>query len=151
MRLIKLTKNQFAKVDDQDYNFLNQWKWQYNGGYAIHASRTNRLAMHKLLLNVPEGKFVDHINGDKLDNRKGNLRVATRSQNQWNRGISKNNTSGVTGVYWAKHMQKWNAQITINGTNYNLGCFIKIEDAVFARNEAIKYRGEFGRRVELLG
>lgn len=136
MRLIQLTQNKYAKVDDQDFDFLSQWKWQYNGGYAIHSSRTNRLSMHLLLLQAPEGKEIDHINRDKLDNRRSNLRIVTRNENQWNRGLSRNNRSGIKGVSFIQKCKKWYASIWYESKCYNLGLYENLEDAVIARKEA---------------
>lgn len=82
---IQLTKNKFAIVDKSDFEYLNQWKWHYNSGYAERKEYKNgkqyHVKMHRVLC---KGKLIDHINGDKLDNRKSNLRSATHSQNAMN-------------------------------------------------------------------
>ena len=97
----------------------------------------------------PSEKQVDHINGDKLDNRIKNLRLVTNQQNQFNRSSLKiNNTSGKTGVCWYKKYKKWVAQIEVRDNqkrkNYNLGYYTKKEDAIQARIEGEKkYFGEF--------
>jgi len=89
---------------------------------------------------------IDHINGDKLDNRRENLRSATRSQNKMNSGKPKNNTSGYKGVCWYKRGNKWRAQIGINGKLKHLGYFEDKEEAAKAYKKAAeKYHGEFVR------
>jgi hypothetical protein len=75
-------------------------------------------------------------NGHKIDNRKSNLEIVTRSQNNMNCAIAKNNTSGTTGVYWSKRDEKWYARITVNYKNINLGYFDNINDAIRARKNA---------------
>ena len=89
---------------------------------------------------------VDHIHGEKSrnDNRKSNLRIATSSQNNMNKRLQSNNTSGVTGVDWQKKHSTWRARITINHHTINLGDFINFDDAVKVRKEAEeKYFGEY--------
>ena len=88
---------------------------------------------------------VDHRNGNKLDNRKSNLRICSRSENQMNRGKQKNNTSGFKGVSQIKMNQKWVAYIKVNYKRIYIGCFLKKVDAARAYNmAALKYHGEFG-------
>lgn len=87
-------------------------------------------------------KNYDHINRNELDNRKENLRPATKSQNAQNNSISANNTSGFTGVHWVKHLNKWCSRININKKRVLLGYFNKKEDAIVSRlqAEAIYYK-----------
>jgi hypothetical protein len=93
----------------------------------------------------PLQKQVDHINGNSLDNRIKNLRLATYSENGMNRvSLSRRNTSGFTGVYWNKRDKRWVARINPNRKQIHLGNFINKEDAIQARIEAEKkYFGEF--------
>ena len=93
----------------------------------------------------PLEKLVDHIDGDKSNNKINNLRLASKSENGRNRvNLPSNNTSGVIGVCWDKKAKKWKAFIMINGKQKHLGYFINIEDAIKARKEAeIKYFGDF--------
>lgn len=105
--------------------------------------RVGRLAWYFVTGEDPLD-FIDHKNGQRDDNRFENLRVATNSQNQANRGIPKNNTSGVKGVRWQSSRGKWIAMITIHGKAINLGCYDSIVDAAKAyRNAAIAAWGEF--------
>jgi len=133
MKQIKLTKGKFAIVDDDMFEYLNQWKWHYvNSGYAYHSFKElnwKHIAMHRLINNTPEGFETDHINKNKLDNRKINLRTVTTSENQHNRSISKTSTSGVKGVSWHKRDRYWQSLIRINGKRIYLGSFKNIEEA----------------------
>jgi HNH endonuclease len=95
---------------------------------------------HRIIWAVAYGEWpnghIDHINGDRSDNRLDNLRVVTPSENQRNQKRASNNTSGVTGVFWLKAAQKWSAQITVGGRNKHIGLFNAFEDAVSARKSA---------------
>jgi hypothetical protein len=103
----------------------------------------HRLAWLHVHGEWPTGE-IDHINGDRADNRITNLRLATRSQNGCNTRRSSRNTSGVKGVRWHKHARKWAAQIKANGRYRSLGYFDAIEDAAAAyRASALKHFGEF--------
>lgn len=87
---------------------------------------------------------VDHINHNTFDNRKSNLRIVTVSQNNMNKGLRRDNTTGYTGVVWSNVSGKYLANIKINQKRIHLGTFSKIEDAVRARREAEeKYFGEY--------
>jgi len=79
---------------------------------------------------------VDHINGDRSDNRRSNLRASTRPENSKNASRAANNTSGVPGVLWREHARKWTARIKVNQKNYYLGCFEQKADAIAARKSA---------------
>lgn len=92
-------------------------------------------------------KHLDHINRVRSDNRISNIREATSSENQRNKGMMSNNTSGITGVRYDPSRNKYHAQIEILGKSKNLGRFINIEDAITARKEAeVKYFSEFRRK-----
>jgi len=149
MKQIELTQGKIAIVDDCDYEWLSQWKWHYNSGrgYAArNSSRPNQktLWMHHVILEHAGIDFIhiDHIDRDKLNNRRKNLRPATLSQNQWNQKKYRNNTSGFKGVY--KNRNKWCAQIRVNGKRIHIGYFVDLKEAALAYNEAAKkYHGEF--------
>ena len=148
---IKLTQGKFALVDDSDYKWLNQFKWQARKNrrnwYAhrntpkINGKKT-KVNMHREILGLEpfDGKEVDHINRNGLDNRRSNLRIANQTINQRNQRKHTNNTSGFTGVHWYKRLNKWRANIHVNHKTINLGVYSNLLDAVRARKQAeIKY------------
>jgi hypothetical protein len=100
--------------------------------------------LHRLL--YPDADRVDHINGDGLDNRRANTRACTHAQNNMNKGIGKNNTSGYKGVIWNARLNKWVAQIGYKYRGYNLGLFVCKHDAAAAYNKAAtEFFGEFAK------
>lgn len=131
--------------DLDDYDRIKNYCWTLNSdGYIVNVK--NRICLHRLITNCPSDMFIDHIGGEttRCDNRKQNLRKLTNSQNLMNRGLQKNNTSGVTGVSWNKSRQKWEAHIKFQGKKINLGLYQSIDDAVKVRKEAEKkYFGEY--------
>lgn len=111
-----------------------------SNGYIIiqfegRAYKAHRLAWMIFHGTVPNGD-VDHINGDRTDNRISNLRVVSRSVNMRNARRPSNNTSGVTGVYWDKSKGCWRSLIKVHGKSMNLGHFDRFDDAVDARKTA---------------
>src|SRR3990167_3498600 len=135
MKKIKLKQGNYTIVDNEDFEYLNQWKWYFYNGYAIRRYKKT-IRMHRLLNNTPLGFFTDHINRNKLDNRKSNLRTVTKSQNGFNTNLSRNNKSGYKGIYWEKFTNKWRAEIKINYKKIGLGRFLNLKDAILARKEA---------------
>lgn len=138
MKRLQLNNNQYTLVDDDVFEYLSQWKWSLSSGYAkrqIFLGMQNGkrvckgIFLHRFLMDAPPELVVDHINRNTLDNRRENLRVCTRSQNQHNRKISKRNKSGVNGVYWHKQRQKWHAQIMFNRRKISLGLFDSVKSA----------------------
>ena len=153
MKQIPLTNSdKFALVDDEDYDFLMQWKWHYDGYYArrqTHIGMFNGkqkqkpIRLHIQIMNPPGKSQVDHINADRLDNRKCNLRLCSAQQNNRNRGMSKR---GYKGVHFSKKNKNWVAQITINKKTTHIGSFKELKDALSAYNEAaIFHFGEFAK------
>jgi hypothetical protein len=120
-------------------------------GYCQVGIDDTYLRIHRLVWiyhngDIPDKMFVDHIDGDKLNNRIENLRLATRSQNQHNCKKQSNNTSGVKGIGWNKQRKKWRARITINGKSIWLGYYNTIEEAEAAITAARNnLHGEFAR------
>lgn len=144
MRLIKLTQNMSAMVDDADYDWLSQWKWHLHAGYASRKSNGKPIFMHRLINKTAEGLDTDHINHDRLDNRRCNLRSCTTSENGANRAKQKNNTSGFIGVSWYKSKSKWRAQVGTNGTMKTVGAYHSAQEAAIARDKYAKQIfGEF--------
>ena len=149
MKKIPLTQNKFAIVDDEDYEFLSQWKWYYKNGYAIRAINCGKInnkikiktiMMHRVILKTSKEKHTDHINWDGLDNRKCNLRECTHSENHMNIRKKEGCTSKYIGVYWHKLGKKWISFIRVKGKKKYLGLFKLEKQAAEAYNiAALKY------------
>lgn len=147
MRSTPLTKGKFAIVDDKDYEYLCQWKWWYGAkGYAVTRITGVFTLMHRLINATPEGLETDHINGDRLDNRRMNLRNATSQQNKFNKPVQSNNGCGVKGVQYRSSTDTWTAQIHVGGRKYYLGVYPTKELAAEAYSKAAsELHGEFAR------
>lgn len=132
--------------DIEDYDKIKDFCWGFSGGYIVSAflDTKKKILFHRLIMDVPDGMYIDHINHNTCDNRKKNLRIVTSSQNSFNRRMQSNNTSGITGVFYAKDRNKWRAFIKIGEKQTYLGQFDNKEDAIKARKEAEeKYFGEY--------
>lgn len=133
--------------DIDDFDKIKDYYWNISTGYV--ESETNRIKfrtkMHRLIMDCTDSTLdIDHINHNKLDNRKENLRIVTRSQNQMNLSKKSNNTSGTTGVYFNKSTNSWVATIQKNKKRIYLGHFELYGEAVKARKDAeCKYFGEY--------
>ena len=153
MKLIELTQEKFAQVDDADYAHLKEYNWHLATGTRGITGAGRRkdgktIYMHRQLLNVPQGFEVDHIDGDPLNNQRENLRICTHAENLRNRKVNKNNTSGYKGV--RNNHEKWQGYLMFNGKFINLGNFSDKQKAARAYNEAAKvYFGQFARLNEL--
>lgn len=163
MKQIELTQSQVAIVDTNDYTRLTDMgKWyaayspKVRGFYAVRQIRKlngkqQTIRMHRVIINAPSNKEVDHINHNTLDNRMCNLRICTKNENQHNRKPNKQKTSSnYKGVSLDKHKIKnkmysyWRAQINFNGKLLPLGYFNSEIDAAKAyNNKAIELFGEF--------
>jgi hypothetical protein len=156
MKLIKLTKGQFAKVDSQDFEYLNQYKWYVISCRSTKSFRAVRsslvsegkqkttISMSRQIMNCPKDKLVDHINFDTLDNQRSNLRICTESQNQIHSRKPITNKSGYKGVFWYKRDKKWQVQIKFNHEAIYLGYYTNIKKAALVYNQkAIELFGEF--------
>ncbi len=114
-------------------------KGYWRVGVDGHSYRAHRLAWLYTHGEFPPDQ-IDHIDGDKLNNRIANLRPVSMQENQRNERLSKNNTSGIIGVTWSRCAKKWVSQITVSRKNIYLGCYKDLELASFVRKEAeIKY------------
>lgn len=139
MRKIKLTQGKYALVDNSDFEYLNRWKWFYQGnGYAARdqwipsEKRDYRIYMHRLIMNTPVGMDTDHINHNKLDNRRKNLLICDHSINMRNTGLRSDNKSGCKGVSWYSKYNKWRSRIVIRGKYNHLGYFDSLLEAGMA-------------------
>lgn len=136
-----------ALIDLEDVDKVKDIKWYLSHGYAKNSN--SNLLIHRLVMDCPDDKVVDHINHNTLDNRKSNLRICTKYENSKNAQLSKNNTSGTTGVYWNKLKNKWQAGIKVNYKQIHLGYFDTKEEAVEARKQAeIDYFGEYRNKED---
>lgn len=115
-------------------------KSRHQFGYYITVVFGKRYRVHHLIFVHMTGEFptqyVDHIDGDRTNNRWSNLRLATKSENQRNHGVHANSKTGITGVYWYEPLKKFQAQITVNGERIHLGYFESVVDASVARKNA---------------
>jgi hypothetical protein len=151
--LIKQSGKEYTvAIDPEDLELVSAYTWKVNiHGYVrasvytgvIDGVETRReVQIHRLILDAPEGMEVDHVNRDKLDNRRSNLRLCTRSQNKANTGIISTNTSGYKGVSF--HKNKWQASIRIDNKLLYLGRYDTKEEAAEAYNKkAFEQWGEF--------
>lgn len=137
--------------DKEDYKLINQYCWDIDNsnGYVKTIDRVNKtgkLYLHRLLMGCTKGDgiIIDHINRNRIDCRKNNLRIVNDIQSAINKGIKSNNTSGKVGVSWSKDFNKWEAYITVNKKRLHLGLFDTFDEAVKVRKEAEdKYFGEY--------
>lgn len=154
-REIPLSRGYVALVDDEDYDWITaDGQWHVTGyGHRLYAARTRWTAekrsygerMHRLIL--PGARFIDHINGNGMDNRRANLRPATAAQNSQNRRRRSDNRSGYKGVGHSvvPHLP-WISTITADGEVHYLGVFETAEEAALAYDTAaLEYHGEFAR------
>lgn len=149
MKEIDLTRGQVALVDDEDFEYLNQFKWCVQKGkntlYAVRNNYNNGKSatqyMHGAILN---GKGIDHIDHNGLNNQRSNLRLCSQSENSMNTQKYANKSSSFKGVSFHKLSGKWRAYIMINGKETHLGYFTsEIEAAKAYNTKAIALFCEF--------
>jgi hypothetical protein len=152
MKKIKLANSDhYTLVDDEDYEKFKKYPWRKSQhGYAIICKAVNKRSktfhLHREITNAPEGLYVDHINGNPLDNRKENLRLVTHSQNMFNVKNYVTNKSGYKGVSWHSVRNKWRARLHFKGSEIHIGLFDSKEEAALAYNKkAMEMYGEYAR------
>lgn len=156
-KIIELTQGQVAIVDDQDFEFLKQFKWiasydkKLKGYYAVRnkhigtfngKQKKKAVQMHREIMELRLNRkldkleLIDHVNHNPLDNRYENLRIVSNRQNQQNRKDC--TSSKFSGVYWEKQCGKWKAQIQLNGKRKHLGLFSDEREAAKAYEKACR-------------
>lgn len=150
MKLLALTKGYFARVDDEDYDDVAQYKWSifrkpdHKNIYAVRTSRKKEseekgflkprnIFLHSQIMNPPKGLVVDHIDGSGLNCQRSNMRILTRGDNFRNRRKLNKASSPFKGVHWNEDSEKWSVSIFSNGTSYYLGSFDENNETGAAR------------------
>lgn len=125
MAKIELTQNKFALVDTEDFEKLKGYKWYLMGSYAARYNPLNggNIFLHREIMGTPSEMETDHINGDRLDNRRINLRVCTSLENHRNRLKGNKTSSKYKGVTWHKRCSKWYAAISLESRSLYIGYF----------------------------
>lgn len=151
-REIALASGERTLVSEEDYDLVSSLKWfrhwtkTTNTSYAraYGGKDQKQICMHRLILQAPSGIYVDHINHNGLDNRRENLRLATRGQNSGNARPRTNKISKFKGVTWDRGSSRWRARIRSNNQLHCLGRYASEEAAAIAYDAAaLKYFGEF--------
>lgn len=136
MKIIFSNKGDEILVDDEDFDFLSKHKWHIVSGYAVRWSngKPKYISMHRFLLNLAHGdkRLGDHIDHNKLNNQRNNLRIVDHKKNGANRSSKIGSSSKYLGVSWYKRDSKWICHIKKDGKNKHLGIFDKEEDAARA-------------------
>jgi hypothetical protein len=151
---VPLTRGYEAVIDAADVPLVSDWNWFAKADnekrvYGVRSSRCvlgKAVLMHRIIAQCPDGLYVDHIDGNGLNNRRSNLRHATNSQNQHNQSVNSVNKSGFKGVSWHKKRGMWQARIRANKKRIWLGNYICVKEAHAAYCEAsARLHGEFSR------
>ena len=141
-KIISLTQGKVTLVSDQDFEELNKYKWCFDGQYAQRRENTKAIRMHREIMNIPERMEIDHIDGNRLNNTRENLRVCTTQENQRNRSKGAGTSSQYKGVNWHKETGKWRAYIKVAGKQVYLGLFeIEQEAAKVYYRAAVEFGG----------
>ena len=154
MKTIKIKNSNLETiVDDEDYVKYSHIIWSFHKALGVYSSRKTVFYLHRIIMGAPKGLVVDHIDGDKLNNQKNNLRICSQSDNSKNQRKPKNNSSGFKGVVldsWAVSQnlkKKWLSQIKVDRKRINLGRYLTKIEAAIAYNKAAEFY--FGKYANL--
>ena len=149
MKIIPLTKGKYTLVDDEDYEWLNQWKWfTKTSGRNFYAARwgenRKQLYMHREIIGAKDNEHIDHINHNGLDNQRSNLRICDPQLNIANCRHQNKCSSTYRGVYWQKQDKRWQSRIKLEQKDIYLGNYLSEKMAAIAYNiAALIHFGEF--------
>lgn len=141
--IIRKKPRKYTIIDDEDYGYLNQWNWYFGGGdytgsYVIRKSPEGTRYIHRELMHPKKGEYVDHINGNKLDNRKKNLRIVDGTQNLANMHKTRVGSSKYKGVQWRKDTKMWRVRVKVYGQEIHGGYYYDEKEAAKAYNRIAK-------------
>ena len=141
-----------AIIDLDDIKKVKDYNWCENGAGYIISNKTQshpKLYLHRFIIDYSDEKFIDHIDGNTMNNRKSNLRIVNPQQNMMNRRAVKPTKSGVVGVNYVRKTNKWKAVIMINRKTIFLGYYNDLEEAIEVRKQAeIDYFGEYRNKED---
>lgn len=136
-KMIYLFRGEIAKVSSIDYDLLSKYKWHNKQGYAAGSIKNKRIIMHRFILNAKENELVDHINGNKLDNRRENLRISNLQKNGENKKKKEGTSSIYVGVSFVNNKKKYSSYIQHNNSMKHLGHYDNDIDAAIQRDRYI--------------
>lgn len=154
IKILKSNKGTKILVSDKDYDRVKKFKWKLcpTTGILFITKNRKRISLHRFIMNPDKDMVVDHINGDRSDNRRSNLRVCSHKQNLANQKLNSKNTSGFKGVYYKKSKKKFTARIKVEGRLFFLGHFNNPKEAGEAYDRAaVEYFGGFAKTNKSLG
>jgi hypothetical protein len=144
VRLIALSSGGYAWVDAGDYEWLNRYHWRLSNGYPCRRDKGRNVFMHRQIMEAPADKVVDHVDGNKCNARRSNLRICNRDENQYNQHKRRTGLSRFKGVTFHKRMRKWKAHYRLNHRLHHLGYFADEAEAARAYDyAAVAHFGEF--------
>jgi len=144
MKIITLTRDKVALIDDEDFSLVTRYTWRAvsmgNMWYAHSGDSRDGdfVTMHQLIFGDLPGFEIDHKDRDGLNNQRYNLRHATHAQNNANKPAQSNNNSGYKGVSWHRKARKWMAQLNVNGQHFYLGLHDTPKQAALVYNQKAK-------------